>query len=48
MREVYENFKDYKKQAMESSEYIRKEWTWEKAAGRVVERLEEIYRNKMK
>ena len=48
MREMYENFKDYKKQAMESSEYIRQEWTWEKAAGRVAERLEEIYKNKMK
>jgi len=48
MREVYENYEKYKKQAMESSEYIRREWTWEKAAERVIERLEDIYKNKLK
>lgn len=48
MREVYENFRDYKKQAMESSEYIRHEWTWERAAEKVIIRLEDIYKNKMK
>lgn len=48
MREVYENYKEYKKQAMESSEYIRREWTWEKAAEKVIERLEDIYQNKMR
>ena len=48
MREVYENYEKYKKEAMKSSEYIRREWTWEKAAGKVIERLEDIYKNKLK
>jgi hypothetical protein len=47
MREVYENYKEYKAQAMESSEYIRREWTWEKAAEKVIIRLEDIYKNKV-
>jgi len=48
MREMYENYAKYKEQAMESSEYIRREWTWEKAAEKVIERLEDIYKNKLK
>jgi len=48
MREMYENYAKYKKQAMESSEYIRREWTWERAAEKVIERLEDIYKNKLK
>jgi len=48
MREVYENYEKYKKEAMESSEYIRREWTWEKAAEKVIMRLEDIYKNKLK
>jgi len=48
MRDVYENFEKYKKEAMESSLYIRREWSWEKAADKVIERLEEIYRTKLK
>ena len=48
MREVFENHKKYKEQAMESSEYIRKEWSWEKAAEKVIIRLDDINKNKLK
>lgn len=42
MRRVYKNWDRYKAGAMESSEYVRKEWTWDKAADKIIERLEQL------
>lgn len=42
MRKVYNNYEKYKAGAMESSEYVRKEWTWDKAADLVIDRLKII------
>lgn len=48
MREVYENHKKYKEEALETSKVMRKEWTWSKGAEKAVERLEDIYQDKWK
>jgi len=45
MRKVFNNYQEYKAGAMESSKYIRKEWTWDKSADLVIQRIEVI--NKM-
>jgi len=42
MRKVFNNYEKYKAGALESSEYIREEWTWDKSADLVIERLEAI------
>lgn len=42
MRKVYNNYEEYKKGAMESSEYIRKEWTWDKCADLVIKRIKKL------
>jgi hypothetical protein len=46
MRKVYNNYADYKKGAMQTSKYIRKEWCWDKSADLVVKRLEKLYKQK--
>ncbi len=46
MRQSFENYKKLKEKALESSEYIRKEWAWSKTQDKLVERLEEIYKKK--
>ena len=43
MRKVYNNHQKYKDAAMQTSEYIRKEWTWNKSADLVIKRLEKLY-----
>ena len=44
MRKVYNNYQKYKDAAMQTSEYIRKEWTWDKSAVLVIKRLEYLYK----
>lgn len=41
MRYVYENYKDSKKRALEGSKFIRENFTWKKAAERLIEVLNE-------
>lgn len=43
MRSAYNNYKELKKQAMETSSVMRKEWSWSKSCEKIVERLEDIY-----
>jgi len=45
MRKVYNNYQHYKEGAMQSSEYVRKEWSWEKSADLVIARLKQIYKS---
>ncbi|MFH1546049.1 MAG: glycosyltransferase, partial [Patescibacteria group bacterium] len=42
MRKVFDNREKYKADALESSKWIRQEWSWAKAADLVIERLKEI------
>ena len=42
MRKVYNNYSKYKTDALETSKYIRKEWSWDKVADLVINRLEKI------
>ncbi len=42
MRKVYNNYKKYRADALESSKIIRKEWNWDNAADLVIKRLEII------
>ena len=42
MREVYENYDKIKAEAMESSKYVRREWSWDKISDLVINRLQEI------
>ena len=44
MRKVFTNYKEYKQGAMETSKYIRKEWSWDKVSDLVINRLEEIHK----
>lgn len=44
MRKVYKNYDKYKKDAMETSKYIRKNWTWDSRADMVIDRLSQLYR----
>ena len=44
MRKVYNNHQKYKDAAMQTSEYIRKEWTWNKSADLVIKRLEKLHK----
>lgn len=46
MRKVFNNYKEYKEGAMQSSEYVRKEWNWEKSADLVINRLKQIEKMK--
>ncbi len=46
MRKVYENYAHYKSGAMESSKYIRKNWSWSTRADLVISRLERIFKEK--
>jgi len=48
MRKVYNNYKKYKEGAMQSSEYIRKTWSWDRKVDLVIKRLKFIYQNKLK
>jgi len=43
MRESFENYKEEKKKAMETSQYIRKEWSWDKTQEILVERIKDVY-----
>ncbi len=43
MREVYENYKEYRAAALETSKAIRKEFDWSVSTAKIVERLEAIY-----
>lgn len=43
MRDVYTNYWDYKSKALEDSEILRKEFTWENAAKTAYEILEDTY-----
>ena len=44
MQDVYQNYPNYKKEALQTSEYIRREFSWEKAAQKAYEILEELSR----
>ena len=46
MRYAFENYKELKKEALETSKYIRKEWAWSKTQEAMVKRLEAIYSKK--
>jgi len=46
MRYVFENIKAEKEKALRTSEYIRREWTWARAADRVIKRLEIIHKKR--
>jgi hypothetical protein len=48
MRYVFENAKAEKEKAVKTSEEIRKNWSWEAAADKVIDRIEKIYKEKMK
>ncbi|HUV42306.1 MAG TPA: glycosyltransferase [Patescibacteria group bacterium] len=48
MRYAFENKDKLKKEALISSEYIRKNWNWGISTQTVVERLEEIYKKRWK
>lgn len=48
MRKVFNNYKKYRKDALESSEYIRKNWNWNISADLVIKRLKYIYQKKLK
>ena len=42
MRRVYNNYKFYKDGAMETSKYVRKEWSWDKKSELIIKRLEQL------
>lgn len=44
MRKVFENRDEYKRAALKSSEIVRRDWTWEKSAKIIGDRLVEISR----
>ena len=46
MREVFNNYKKYQEQALNTSEDIRREFDWSVSTRRIVERLEAIYQRK--
>ncbi len=48
MRKVYENYKDYKEKALKSSEYVRKHFNWKVSTKKIIERIKDIYKNKLK
>lgn len=48
MRDVYVNYWEYKNKALKESEIIRKEFSWENAANKAVEILNDIYKDKTK
>jgi len=48
MRYVYLHRREEKAKALETSKIIRKEFTWDKAAKQIKERLKDIYKNKMR
>ncbi len=43
MREVYENYKEYRAAALKTSEEIRREFDWSVSTAKIAERLEAIY-----
>lgn len=47
MRKVYENYEKYKEGALKSSEEVRKEFDWQVSTKKIIERLEDIYQNKL-
>ena len=42
MRKVYNNYEKYRADALKSSEYIRKEWNWDKSADLIIKKLKEL------
>jgi len=48
MRMVFENYQKYKDAAIESSADVRKEFSWQVSTERIIERLKDIYENKLK
>ena len=46
MRYAFEHYKELKEKALETSEYIRKEFDWGISTDRIIARLEEIYSKK--
>ena len=47
MREVFNNYQKYKKEALESSKIVRKEWDWKVSTQTMIKRIEDIYYNKL-
>lgn len=43
MRYAFENYKKLKEQALETSQYIRREWAWSKTQEAMIERIGKIY-----
>lgn len=46
MRDVYVNYWEYKNNALKESEIIRQEFSWENAANKALNILDEVYKNK--
>ena len=48
MRYVYENYAKEKKAALKTSEYVREKFDWHEVVKPIIDRLDDIYKNKMK